>query len=178
MKDIIKAINFSFIKHKNQKRRGTGMEYVVHPIIVNEFVQYYFGKVLTYDEIKILKICSLLHDTLEDTNTSYNEIKTIFGDEVAKITLELTSNEELLKKKGKNEYLKNKMINMSSSALSIKLLDRLSNILDNPRDKYVVDTINLMNFLLCNKNINNINSIQIKIIEDIITLCNEIKDNK
>ena len=63
-----------------------------------------------------------MHDTLEDTPCSYIEIETEFGPLVASVVMELTSDEEAIKKIGKNEYLKEKMLNMSKYALTLKLV--------------------------------------------------------
>ena len=82
----------------------------------------------------------------EDTFCSYIEIEREFGPLVASIVMELTSDEESIEKMGKNEYLKNKMVNMSKYALTLKLVDRLANILDTPKQKYIQDTLVLLTY--------------------------------
>ena len=135
---IIKAITFASEKHKNQIRRGTKLPYVTHPIIVSEFVRKYKGN---SKNITDLVCASLLHDVLEDTDTSKEELEQNFGKLVASLVIDLTSDKTEMKKyNSKNEYLIEKMINMSSYALVIKLCDRLSNILDNPTKNYLQDT--------------------------------------
>jgi len=145
---VIKAISFASEKHKGQERRGSGLPYVTHPIIVMELVQKYKGNSKNIQE---LKCAALLHDVLEDTECEYHDIEREFGPLVASIVLELTSDEVMLEKLGKNEYLKQKMMKMSQYAFTLKLLDRLSNIMDGPREGYVKKTLNMMAFLLENR---------------------------
>lgn len=141
---VIKAIQFAAEKHKGQERRGSGLPYVMHPIIVMELVQKYKGGSKHIEE---LKCAALLHDVLEDTDCTYSEIEREFGPLVASIVMELTSDEAMIKLLGKNEYLKGKMEKMSQYAFTLKLLDRLSNIMDGPRDGYVKKTLKLLDHL-------------------------------
>jgi hypothetical protein len=61
--------------------------------------------------------------------------------------MELTSDPIAIKKMGKNKYLMEKMIKMSRYAFVIKLIDRLSNIMDEPGESYVVKTLKMMAYL-------------------------------
>ncbi len=166
---IIKAINFAAQKHKGQTRRETGLPYLVHPMLVSELITKYKG---TSKDIDNLKCAALLHDVLEDTVCTYHEIEREFNPLIASIVMELTSDEEKIKEMTKNEYLKLKMINMSKYAFILKLLDRLSNVMDSPSDKYLKNTIDLMNHLLDSRK--DITDRQIRIINEILTICNEI----
>ena len=56
--------------------------------------------------IKALKQAALLHDTLEDTDATPEEIEKMFGSLVLSIVKELTSDSSEIKKQGKTEYLK------------------------------------------------------------------------
>lgn len=81
MTDSIKihnAIIFATMKHKEQKRKGTDIPYIVHPM---EVMQILTSMNCGTDVI----IAGILHDTLEDTDTKPDEIKNIFGDNVLKI---------------------------------------------------------------------------------------------
>lgn len=144
---IIKALNFAAKKHLGQERRESGLPYVIHPVIVMHLLDKY----KTSKHIEELKCAALLHDTLEDTECSYIEIEREFGPLVASIVIELTSDEVKIKEIGKNEYLKQKMLLMSKYSFTVKLVDRLANILDNPKEKYLQDTRNLMDFLTDNR---------------------------
>jgi len=148
---VLKAIQFASSKHKGQERRGTGLPYVTHPMIVMELVQQYKGDSKHLDS---LKCCALLHDTIEDTDCTYHELEREFSPMIASIVLELTSDAERIKEVGKNVYLKNKMLGMSQYAFTLKLLDRLSNVMDNPSQKYVEDTKEMVVFLRKNRDHN------------------------
>lgn len=122
---IIKAYMFAKQKHQGQLRDG-GQPYIIHPIRVARIV-------LENKKSKnndILVASALLHDTLEDTYTSYKELEENFGEVVASLVMELTTASYVPKLEGKDVYLSHKMENMSSYALYVKLADRLDNITD------------------------------------------------
>jgi len=163
---VIKAIGFAAEKHKGQERRGSGLPYVTHPIIVSQLIAKYKSGSSKLDE---LQCAGLLHDVLEDTDCTYHELEREFGPLVASIVMELTSDPIGLKELGKNEYLKRKMIKMSKYAFIIKLIDRLSNILDAPGSSYVKKTLNMVEFLRENRA--DITERQIRILDEIEKVC-------
>lgn len=71
-----KALDFAVRKHSGQFRRGSGVPYVTHCIEVARKVEPVLGSTDTF-------CIALLHDTLEDTDTSYNELATEFNSSVA-----------------------------------------------------------------------------------------------
>ena len=78
---------------------------------------------------------SITPSTLEDDYKTYidkNEenLEKMFGGLVASLVKELTSDKDKIKEVGKTDYLAQKMANMSSWALVIKLADRLDNVQD------------------------------------------------
>ena len=168
---VLKAIKFASEKHKGQVRRGSGLPYVTHPIIVMELVQKYKGTSKHIDE---LKCAALLHDVLEDCECTYQEIEREFTPLIASLVMELTSDPVMLGKVGKNEYLKGKMKLMSQYAFTLKLLDRLSNILDEPGESYVKKTIKLMQYLRDERP--EITERQYGIIDDIEDACIKLLD--
>jgi len=125
-KEYLEVIEFIKIKHEGQFRKFTLSPYYIHPVRVASLV-YKYKESHKIDE---LVIASLLHDTLEDTSTTEKEIEEKFGLQVLSLVQELTTNKEDCILQGKSDYLANKMINMSSWALVIKLCDRLDNIAD------------------------------------------------
>jgi (p)ppGpp synthase/HD superfamily hydrolase len=163
---IIKAINFAATKHKGQERRGSGLPYFVHPVIVSELISKYKGDSKHLAE---LKCAALLHDVIEDTATNYKELEREFGPLVASLVMELTSDEIAIEKMGKNDYLKHKMASMTKYAFILKLVDRYSNIIDGPNVKYVKNTLDMMNYLRLNRK--DITPRQLKIISDIELAC-------
>ena len=150
---VQKALLFAYRKHKGQIRRD-GTEYITHPIRVANYI----SKFVENDD---LMIAAYLHDTLEDTDTTYEEIRIIFGKEIANIVLELTNNKELRKKLGKTECLKQGILNMSEESLIVKLCDRLDNVSDLTtsseefRQKYLKQTLELIEFMFRHKNLTN-----------------------
>ncbi len=123
MSMIAKAKKFAIEKHKGQKRRFSDERYVEHPIRVAKTV---LGSKDSH-ELDTLVVAAFLHDVVEDTKTKIEEIRSIFGEKVASLVVELTSKGNL-RKEEKAEYLSEKMIHMSSWALVIKLADRLDNV--------------------------------------------------
>ena len=149
-KEYLSAIEYIKLKHDGQYRKFTLCPYYIHPIRVASLV-YKYKESHKIDE---LIIASLLHDTLEDTSTTEKEIEDMYGWQVLSLVQELTSNKEESNKHGKSNYLANKMINMSSWALVIKLCDRLDNISDFMYAsesfvlKYGNETLNILKLLV------------------------------
>ena len=138
-----------------------------------------FGILKQYDTRPTLGAAAILHDTLEDVDyVTFDLIKDKFGIRIAKLVKELTSDEELVSKQGKANYLLNKMIYMSDDALLIKLCDRLQNISDmyaasvDFRSKYLRETLFITEGL---KSKRRLNQKQSRIINDIEALLNNIK---
>jgi (p)ppGpp synthase/HD superfamily hydrolase len=121
--------------HQGQFRKDSGEPYIVHPVGT-----YKILKSLGIKDREVLA-ASLLHDTLEDTNINYNEIKRKFNKRVADLVKEVTSDKKAIEKTDKPNYLVNKMVKMSDDALLIKLADRLHNLSD----------INIVNRLFAEK---------------------------
>ena len=162
---ILKALQFATKKHHNQVRKVSQIPYIVHPIAVSYLVAKYKGN---SKNLESLLCAALLHDTLEDTQTTFNELSKTFNPLVASMVLELTSDTEEIEKKGKNEYLKRKMLGMSSYCLSVKLIDRMANISDNPTEKYKQDTKELLIFLKKNRKLNKTQKKIVKDLEEIL----------
>ena len=125
--DLEEVLEFAKTKHAGQKR-DNGDDYIVHPIRVAKLVDYYKGQ---YSKNRdVILAASLLHDTLEDTYTSFLELKDNFGAAVASLVEEVTSATFSSKIIGKAKYLAEKMQMMTNYALIIKLADRLDNMRD------------------------------------------------
>lgn len=149
-KDIyLSTINYIQEKHSGQFRRFSLAPYWVHPIQVACLVQKYKES----HKIDELVIAALLHDVVEDCGVTIKEIKEKFGDLVASLVDELTSDDKQVKEKGKEVYLSEKVLNMSSWGLVIKLCDRLNNVSDlfyaeeKFKNKYKRETITILNSL-------------------------------
>lgn len=120
-KRIIRAYNMAEKAHKGQKRKYSGLDYFVHCKAVARRIENLGG---TEDMI----IASLLHDTIEDTSLECSDIERELGNTVASLVYELTSDENIIEKMGKANYLIGKVSNMSDEAFTIKLADREHNM--------------------------------------------------
>lgn len=125
---MLKAIEFATIHHGKQTRRGSGLPYIIHPIRVARRLEEYICPSCEID-IEILQ-AAVLHDIIEDTKCSYEDIEKEFGKYVADLVRELTNENDVLNAMGKGAYLVKKMNAMFEDALLIKLFDRLDNISD------------------------------------------------
>lgn len=156
----IKALLFAQKKHEGQFRKVSKEPYIYHPIKVC-YLLALFKKSKNLDEL--LAVANL-HDTLEDTDTTFEELTKEFTPLVASLVFELTSDENEIKKIGKKEYLKKKLIGLSSYGLTLKLVDRLANMMDNPTDQSKIDTKEILDHLIANRKCNNT---QLRIISEI-----------
>jgi hypothetical protein len=119
------ARKYATEKHAGQKRMS-GEDYIVHPERVAELVKKY----KTSHKIEDLVSAAYLHDTIEDTGATEEDLKKLFNPLIASLVAELTSNKADIRKEGKANYLSKKMLGMSSWGLVIKLADRLDNVSD------------------------------------------------
>lgn len=151
--DREKALAFAKQAHQNQTRSG-GQPYITHPISVAASVEKYKKS----HNLDALISAALLHDTVEDTETTHDELERLFGGLVASLVKELTSDKAEVKRLGKTEYLAKKMAAMTSYALVIKLADRLDNVQDiatakTPewRKKYREETEKILDYIERNR---------------------------
>ena len=147
--DLEEVLRFATEKHKGQKR-DDGRDYITHPIRVAKIVEKF--KAGTSINKNVLIAGALLHDTLEDTYTSYKELCDKFGEVVGSLVLELTNADYCCKLVGKALYLAEKMQYMTNYALFIKLADRYDNICDlntKPEKKIrtIKDTYYILDYL-------------------------------
>ncbi len=85
--DILKAMEFAERKHLGQSRDDGQDFYTAHCLVVYEIVKSRRGDAAT--------LCAaLLHDTLEDTDTSYGELEAAFGKEVADLVNMVTHTDD------------------------------------------------------------------------------------
>ena len=121
----LKALRVATKAHKGQFRKSGG-EYIDHPKEVARFVQ----KFKKSNNLSALIQAAYLHDTIEDTDTTYADLVKQFGALVADMVQELTTDKAASDAIGKGEYIAGKMAKMSSWSLVVKLADRLENVQD------------------------------------------------
>ncbi|MCF6167475.1 RelA/SpoT family protein [Lutibacter sp.] len=125
-KEIRKAFDISLEAHSDQRRK-TGEPYIFHPIAVAKIVAYEIG----LDTTSI--IAALLHDVVEDTEYTIEDIERLFGENVARIVNGLTKISHLKKDKNSSIQAENfrKMLltlNDDVRVILIKIADRLHNM--------------------------------------------------
>lgn len=114
------AIEFAAVKHKDQRRKGSNVPYIVHPIEV----------MLLLSECGCSSECiaaGILHDTLEDTETTLEELNELFGSHVA----DLVAAESEDKSKSWQERKKATIERLFSASDEVKMIclaDKLSNL--------------------------------------------------
>lgn len=119
---LLTAVEFAERAHRGQMRKYTGEPYIVHPLEVAQLVS-----TVVADEDTI--IAALLHDVVEDTVVTLEQIRLAFGDAVAKLVHEVT---DISRKEHGNRAIRKGMdrqhLSMASSAgQTIKLADLISN---------------------------------------------------
>lgn len=148
--------------HKKQKRKGSGLPYISHPFAVAFIVAI----VKDSKNIEDILIGILLHDVVEDTGYPLWRIAKQFGPMAATIVSELSNDEAEIKRVGKLEYQKRKVLGISSYGLVGKLGDRLHNVSDNPTKQMVRDTLELVAFLKKNRKLSATHKRLVKAIEE------------
>ncbi|EAY31578.1 HD domain-containing protein [Microscilla marina] len=137
MPALFKALEFSAFKHKDQRRKGPqNIPYINHPIqvahVLIETGQAYNTNLL---------IAAILHDTIEDTDTTEEEIKQVFGENVAALVMEVTDDKNLFWEARKQLQIEKSPF-ASYDAKLLKLADKICNVRDlviNPPDKWSLD---------------------------------------
>ena len=125
MELIDKAVEYANAKHKYQKRKD-GSPYIIHPLAVAEVVAE-IG--LDMDAI----LAALLHDCIEDTDASHEDIEKLFGTTVAELVegvTKLTRTDFTTSEQAQMESLRKMFMAMSKDirVVLIKIADRLHNM--------------------------------------------------
>jgi len=122
----LKAIRFAGEAHRNQKIPGTELPYIIH--LSNVCMEVMTAVSLNNTENPDLAIqCALLHDTIEDAGITFDEIKSLFGKDVADGVLALTKNYELDKKLRMADSIE-RIKHQPREVWMVKLADRITNL--------------------------------------------------
>ena len=121
---LLGALHFAAGKHRDQRRKDREESpYINHPIQVAELI----ARVGRVSDLATLQ-AAVLHDTVEDTETTFEELEVRFGGEVAGLVKEVTDDKGL-----RNETRKRLQVehapNLSFEAKHIKVADKISNIM-------------------------------------------------
>lgn len=122
---ILKALNFAAGKHNDQRRKDSqSSPYINHLIGVAETL-WSVGEVRDEN----LLVAAILHDTIEDTNTTAEEVRAEFGEEVLSLVLEVTDDKSLPKQTRKQLQVEHAP-HKSNKAKLLKIADKINNIRD------------------------------------------------
>ena len=122
---LIEATLFAARKHRGQKRKDAeGTPYINHPI----HVVHLLANVGGITDIETLQ-AGMLHDTVEDTDATAEEIEALFGRTVRDLVMEVTDDKSLEKAERKRLQIE-KAPNLSPRAKLIKLADKIANLSD------------------------------------------------
>lgn len=122
---ILKALNFAAQKHRDQRRKDIeASPYINHPIALVH-VLWHEGQVTD----PIVLVAALLHDTVEDTDTSFEELEQEFGQEIQQVVAEVTDDKSLPKQMRKQLQVEHAS-QISNSAKLVKLADKICNLRD------------------------------------------------
>jgi guanosine-3',5'-bis(diphosphate) 3'-pyrophosphohydrolase len=122
---VLKALAFAAHKHRDQRRKNVeASPYINHPISL--------ANILTSEgnvtDVEVI-CAALLHDTIEDTETTYQELKGEFGETIAEIVAEVTDTKWIGKTVRKKLQV-SKARRASKGAKLVKLADKIANLRD------------------------------------------------
>ena len=128
-----KAMKFAGEKHCNQKVAGTNSNYLLH--ISNVAMEILMAYTVNNSfDIDFAIQTAILHDTIEDTATNFNELKNEFGERVAKAVKALTKDEALPTKKEKMVDCLDRINQLEKEVGMVKLADRITNLQPPPKN--------------------------------------------
>ena len=125
LEQLIRALDFAAGKHRDQRRKDVeATPYINHPIELASLLVEEAG----VTDVTVI-IAAILHDTLEDTEATPEELENLFGPEVARIVMEVTDDKTLPKQVRKRLQVKHAADN-SREARLVKLADKICNLRD------------------------------------------------
>lgn len=122
---LLRALAFAAHKHRDQRRKDVAASpYINHPIALADVLVNEGG----IEEVEVL-CAALLHDTIEDTDTTRDEVAKAFGERVAAIVAEVTDDKTLAKAERKEAQVEH-AAHISRGAKLVKLADKICNLRD------------------------------------------------
>ena len=134
MNKIIQAAQYATGVHAGQVRKYTGMPYICHPARVA-------ARVATHPEAtEVMVMAAFLHDTVEDTSVTFDDIRSLFGEPVTNLVTDLTDPcctglADVCKGKPRAErkaIARGYLMAVCRKAKIIKMIDRIDNLRDMP----------------------------------------------
>lgn len=122
---FVRAVHFAADKHRDQRRKDTkASPYINHPIALAQVLSEEAG----ITDVDVL-CAAILHDTIEDTHTTADELRTHFGHRITDIVLEVTDDKSLSKEQRKKLQIEHAS-HKSPEARLVKLADKICNLRD------------------------------------------------
>jgi (p)ppGpp synthase/HD superfamily hydrolase len=118
---ISAALRFAAEAHDGQFRKGTRIPYLIHPLRVAKIL-------LDYGCSDQLAIAGLLHDTVEDTPVTLDEIRAIFGDDVARLVDFATEPDKIWSWEKRKQHTLQLLESGAPDALCLSIADKLDNV--------------------------------------------------
>jgi GTP diphosphokinase / guanosine-3',5'-bis(diphosphate) 3'-diphosphatase len=123
--ELLAAVMFAAERHRNQRRKDAeASPYINHPIALAHLLATTGGVA----DVHVLR-AAILHDTVEDTETTETELRERFGDTVAGIVMEVTD-DKVLPKQRRKELQVEHAPHKSRGAALVKLADKTCNLRD------------------------------------------------
>ena len=124
--DLFKALSFAAYAHRAQTRKGSGEPYVNHLIEVARLL----AEVARVDDVDVLR-AAVLHDVIEDTDVTSDEVERTFGARVRMLVEAVTDDNRLPQSERKRLQIEH-MRHAPDEARLIKLADHCSNVASLP----------------------------------------------
>lgn len=121
---LFEAIAFAVRRHDGHFRKDGVTPYVVHPLRVMATLALKLG---IDDETTLC--AAVLHDTVEDTRTDYDDIESLFGKEVAELVAAMTKDKRL-PQEVREEAFERQVAEAPLKARLVKLVDNYDNLGD------------------------------------------------
>lgn len=118
---IEKAINFAAKAHDGQMRKSTSIPYITHPFAVGMLLQQ-----LNCSNDVIA--AGILHDTIEDTDATYEQLVQEFGEKIAKLVLAASEHDKSLPWEERKQQTIDSLKNASLEEIQIIIADKLHNL--------------------------------------------------
>jgi len=127
-----KAITFAGEKHAEQKIPGANSNYILHVSNVAMEIFVAYNHSANFDMNFAIQT-AILHDTLEDTNTTFTELENEFGKKIANAVLALTKNEKLTTKTEMMQDSLHRINKLEKEVGIVKIADRITNLQKPPK---------------------------------------------
>ncbi len=118
---VFEAIEFAARAHRRQYRKGTGVPYIIHPLSVAHIL-------IDYGCPQDLVVAAILHDTLEDTSVTIDELRERFGPAVAEIVKGASEPDRNLSWERRKNHTIEYLRTASGDVALVACADKLDNI--------------------------------------------------